>query len=106
MILGEDFKFRDKMVKKEDETVPIELLTGPFKGIVLRYTTVAVRENTNGTATLQFDYDLLKIPTKHSEVSLRKNELFEKHVGLILNAMILEAVDTNEHGTNDTEVTP
>lgn len=94
MILGEDYTFKDALVESKEQTVPIELLSGPFKGVILRYTTVAVKENKNGTATLKFDYDLLKIPDQFSEKSLRRNEKFEKHVGLILNAMILEVVDS------------
>jgi hypothetical protein len=45
------------------------------------------------------------MPAKHSETALRKNELFEKHIGLILNAMILEAVGPDEHRTNNTKLT-
>jgi len=103
MILGEDYKFRDDLVKEKTETVPIELLTGPFKGVILRYTRVAIQENKNDSASLQFEYDLLKIPGKFSHPGLRKNKLFTKHIGLILNALILEVVDTDEHGTGNTE---
>jgi len=99
MNIGEDFKFRDDKVKDKKETVPIELLTGPFKGVILRYTQVSIKENQNETATLQFAYDLLKIPNRFSEVGLRKNEKFSTHIGLVLNTLILEAVGTeNEHG--------
>jgi len=100
MILGEDYAFRDKLVKSKEETVPIEVLTGPFKGVILRYTQVAVRENQNETATLQFDYDLLKIPQDHSEIGLRRNKIFEKHIGLILNSLILEAVGPEDEHRN------
>ena len=104
MIVGEDFKFRDSLVKDEKETVPIELLTGPFKGVVLRYTQVSVQENKDDTATLKFDYDMLKIPNRFSEVGLRRNPKFENHIGLVLNTLILEAVGTeNEHGTNSSK---
>ena len=108
MIVGEDFKFRDDKIKDKTDTVPIELLTGPFKGVILKYIHVVVKENRDQTATLQFDYDLLKIPKDYSEVGLREDKRFQKHAGLVLNALILEAVGTeskekslNEHRVNN-----
>ena len=44
MVIGEDYKFRDDL---KYDTVPIELLTGPYTGIVLRYTHVAIKEQAN-----------------------------------------------------------
>ena len=102
MIVNEDYKFRDDLVKEENETVPIELLTGPFKGVILRYTRVAVQEGIEN-AKLKFEYDILKMPGDFSQPGLRKNKVFEQTIGLILNAMILEVVDSNEHGTGDTQ---
>lgn len=102
MIVNEDYRFRDDLVKEESDTVPIELLTGPFKGVILRYTRVAIQEGIQD-AKLRFEYDLLKIPGSFSQPGLRKNKTFEQTIGLILNAMILEVVDTNEHGTGNTQ---
>jgi hypothetical protein len=94
MNIGEDYKFRDDI--KED-TVPIELLTGPYKGVILRYVQVFVKENEDDTATLGFKYDLLGMGN-HTETALRTDRRFEKHIGIILNRMILEAT---EHTTNE-----
>lgn len=103
MILGVDWKFRDDM--KED-TVPIEVLMEPYKGVILRYTQVAVHEQTDGTARLKFDYELYD-PGSHSMVKLRKDEKFNQTLGLILNTMILDIADAemkeNESGTDDPE---
>jgi hypothetical protein len=102
MIINEDYKFRDDLYK-ENETLPIEMLTGPYKGVILRYTNVAVKEQDNGTATMQFGYDLLEMGD-HTETSLRKDTKFTAHAGLILNAMILEMVgDTNATGEDYSE---
>lgn len=98
MNIGEDFKFRDDL--KED-TVPIELLTGPYKGVVYRYTNVRVLEQEEGTAKMQFDYELHKMG-EHTETSLRKDTKFTVHIGLILNNLILEVVD-NENRETDSE---
>jgi hypothetical protein len=102
MNINKDFKFRDDMVKEEKETVPIELLTGDYNGVILRYTTVEVKENENGTATMKFAYDLLEMGN-HTETSLRKDNVFNQYIGLVLNTMILEAVDgaANESGKDD-----
>lgn len=90
MEAGKDYKFRDDF--KDHETVPIELLTEPWEGVILRFLTVAVRENPNDTATLQFTYELLDMG-RHTETNLRNSKLFEEHVGLILNMMILESAE-------------
>lgn len=103
MILGIDWKFRDDM--KED-TVPIELLTDPYKGVILRYTQVSIHEQADGTAKLKFDYELYDAGS-HQMFELRKDEKFNIHIGLILNTMILDIADMesreNEFGTNDFE---
>lgn len=101
MIAGEDYKFRDDM---ENNTVPIELLTEPYKGVILRYTTVAIQEEEDGNAKLKFDYELFETG-EHTMVSLRKDDKFQQHIGLILNAMILESLEApdNELGEYYTE---
>lgn len=94
MKIGEDYKFRDDF--KEHETVPIELLTEPWEGVILRFLTVGIRENPNDTATLQFTYELLEMG-KHTETNLRNSKKFEVHVGLILNMMILESAEAEKN---------
>lgn len=98
MILGEDFKFRDDM---KQDTVPIELMLDPYKGVIYRYTKVGIKENDNETATLQFDYELYE-RGNHTETKLRKDKRFTGTLGLILNTIILE-VDEDEHRKNNTQ---
>lgn len=103
MNVNEDYKFRDDLVKDEKDTVPIEILTGPFKDVILKYKTVTVREQEDNTAKLHFDYDLLRMGN-FSELSLRGNKKFEFHAGLILNTLILEATEaTDGNRENDPE---
>lgn len=104
MELGVDFRFKeDYKEKKTDktDTVPIELLTGPFKGVSYRYLKVAIQELENGTAKLQFEYDVLDAGP-YTEVKLRKLPKFSETLGLILNILILEIVDT-PHGRVDAD---
>jgi hypothetical protein len=89
MIIGEDYKFRDDL---KHDTVPIELLSGPYKGIVLRYTKVTIKEQEENNAIIKFDYDLID-SNKFKENKLRDDMLFQDHIGLILNDMILESVN-------------
>lgn len=93
MTPGIDYKFRDDLSKKYD-TVPIELLTENYQGVILRYTQVGVQELENNTAKLKFSYDLIEMG-KHTETNLRRSKEFENHIGTILNRMILEAVDSD-----------
>jgi len=101
MIAGEDYKFRDDM---KHDTVPIELLTEPYRGVILRYTTVSVQEQEEGDAKLRFDYELLETGD-NTMIGLRKDDRFQQHVGLILNAMILESLEVpdNDLGEHYTE---
>lgn len=91
MIIGKDYLLRDDLYE-EDKTLPIQLLTGPYKDVILRYTTVAIREMENDQAKMSFDYDLLAMGN-HTETSLRKDVMFTHHIGLVLNTMILETLE-------------
>lgn len=99
MILGEDFMFMDSI---KADTTPLKLLTGPYKDVIYRYTNMTVKENDDDTASLIFDYELFEMGN-HTETTLRKDEKFIKHVGLVLNTLILEAVEHTEK-TQTTEV--
>jgi hypothetical protein len=91
MIIGEDYKFRDDL---KYETVPIELTSGPYKGIVLRYTKVSIKEQSGDNATVKFEYDLIKAD-KFNKLRLKNDAMFQEHIGLILNSMILETVESD-----------
>lgn len=90
MILGTDFRFSNVY---NTDTSAIELLTEAYKGIIFRFTNVGIRENPDqSSATLRFSYELLSTG-KFKEELLRQDEYFEKHLGLILNALILDIAE-------------
>lgn len=91
MIIGKDYLLRDDLYE-EEKTLPIQLLTGPYKDVILRYTTVAIKEMEDDQAKMIFDYDLLEMGD-HTETSLRKDVKFTQHIGLVLNTMILETLE-------------
>lgn len=94
MILGMDFKFRDDLVASKMDTVAIELIAGPYKGIVYRYTKVNVKVDTDkDLAVLKFGYDLLELPKTFKQKILKKDKKFQEYLGLILNTLILEISD-------------
>lgn len=45
---------------KETGEVAIKLLEHPFEGVVVKIGKVAIKERGDGTASLAFDYDILK----------------------------------------------
>ena len=94
MIIGKDYLLRDDLYE-EDKTMPIQLLTGPYKDVILRYTTVSIKEMENDQAKMLFDYDLLEMGD-HTETSLRKDVKFTHHIGLVLNTMILETLEEKD----------
>jgi hypothetical protein len=98
-----DFKFRDDLAKKETDTVPMELLIAPFKGIVFRFTRVSIREEEDRSAArMSFDYEILK-KLDFDEAKLRKNKEFQHTLGLVLNGIILEFYDHNQGADADRE---
>lgn len=109
MILNVDYKFRDDLFDSEKaeygDTIPIELMVGAFRGVVYRYTTVAIKELENGEPRLQFSYEILKTVEDdgdHSmtEDDLRSNEYFEKFIGTVLNAIMLDSLDIEKELNN------
>lgn len=92
MELGIDYKFRDDWFdpKKEGTTVPIELLVDPFAGVVYNYTTVRFKLGEDDIPRIQYEYDIIKA-NDLSMITLRKNEKFNTILGLILNALLLDA---------------
>ena len=91
MLIGKDYLLRDDLYE-EDKTLPIQLLTGPYKDVILRYTTVAIKETDGNQARMIFDYELLEMGN-HTETSLRRDVKFTEHAGLVLNTMILETLE-------------
>ena len=107
MEVGTDFKFRDDLfnAKEAGSTVPVELMLDPFAGIVYRYTTVTFKMGEDDIPRLLYDYEILKT-NDLSMISLRKNEKFNTTLGLILNALLLDASEAegdSETRTNDTK---
>lgn len=107
MKADKDYKFRDDLfdTKKEGTTCPIEILVDFYAGIVYRYTTVTFKMDDDGVPHLQFSYEILD-PKKFSELKLRQDDRFTTMVGLILNALMLEASEEegdSETGTDDTQ---
>jgi len=97
MEIGVDFKFRDD---KKADTVPVELIGEPYNGIVFRFTSVAIKEEVGQSATIKFDYELFE-SVEHTMIGLRKDKKFNEHIGLVLNSMILEAIDAADNGTSN-----
>ena len=108
MIENGDFRFRDDMFKKDSkDTIPIEILTGPYKNAIFRYVKVAVKEKDDGEAVLQFIYDLFEMG-EHTETTLRKDRRFTEHLGILLNHLILETaqgIDDADRKDNIEELT-
>ena len=107
MEMGIDYKFRDDLfsLKEEGSTVPIELILDPFTGVCYRYTTVKFRMDEDNIPRIAYDYEILKT-NDLSMVTLRKNEKFNMVLGLILNALLLDASEVegaSENRTNDTK---
>jgi len=92
MILGEDYSFRDDI---KADTVPIQIKTGVYKDVVVRFDNISVKENDDMSATVSFVYELLEMGN-FTETKLRSDENFQIYAGKILNSLIMESL--NESG--------
>jgi len=101
MILNIDFRFSNVY---NTDTSAIELLTEAYKGIIFRFTHVGIKEASDeSSATLRFTYEILSAG-KFKEELLRKDAFFEKHLGLILNSMIIDIAEIDSAAVeNDTK---
>lgn len=89
MVLGEDYTYCDDM---KQDTIPIKLLSGPYKDVIYRYTKLEIREKeTEDIAVMKFEYELHEMG-EHTEVKLRRDPKFNEHIGLVLNTLILESL--------------
>ena len=100
---GIDYNFRDDLwiESKKESTVPIEILIDPFKGVVYNYTTVSFKVGEDDVPRIGYNYEIIKT-NDLSMVTLRKNEKFNRMLGLILNAMLLEMADAEDDIANRT----
>jgi hypothetical protein len=90
MKAGTEFRFRDDLFRKDvkDDTVPIELITGPYKGVVLRYTVVSIEEK-DDEALLNFGYELSETGD-FTETTLRNDKEFVNYISGVLEHLIIE----------------
>jgi hypothetical protein len=101
MIDSKDFQFRDDLAKIESgDTVPIQILTGPYKDVIFRYIRVSVKEQDGGEAILQYQYELLEMGS-YTETQLRKDSRFSQHIGIILNHLILESLEVRRDANRE-----
>ena len=102
MIIGEDFRILEH--DEKETTLPIELLLSPYNGVIFKYNTVSIKEDADAdTAKIVFSYDLIEMGD-HVETVLRKDERFNDVLGLILNRMILETVESGDLNDDVVEV--
>ena len=86
---------------KRDPTIPLKILTGPYKDVTLCFGTVRlVEDEYRDIATLRFTYKVLSPEAKVK--SLNKDPVFKEYIGRVLNNVILEA--TNESGESNSEI--
>jgi hypothetical protein len=101
-----DYRYADEIT---DGNVPIEITSGQYKGIVLRYNRVVLEEK-DGNLHFDYDYDIVKNPNDE-EVT---DELRDAFTGILLTVLeeqisavpddldILKEVSSEEHRVSDT----
>jgi hypothetical protein len=100
----EDIDYRYVFPAKDDKSVHIKLLTGPFEGTIFKYGKVKVEER-DGQGYLLFDYDVIESKVSKPK-KLIKNEDFKNCIGGLLVEIIsgnIEQEIIDENGTTNLE---
>ena len=74
-----EYRYADEVT---DGNVPIEITTGQYKGIMLRYNRVVLEEK-DGNLHFDYDYDIVKNPNDLEETE----ELRNIFTGVLLNVL-------------------
>ncbi len=92
---GVDYRFRDDMENDEGLST-IELLNGPYSGIMYCYgrTNIETVDSENGV--LKFQFKVLDA-TEAEREKYRNDKDFIQHIGEILNSIILDDMGINEN---------
>jgi hypothetical protein len=100
----EDVDYQYIFPAKDDKSVHIKLLTGPYKDTIYKYGKVKVEEK-DDEAYLLFAYDVIECTVKKPK-KLEKDEDFKNYIGNILVEIMMGNLDQeliDESGTTDTE---
>lgn len=103
---NEDYKFRVDMDDKlNDSTIPIELITPLYKGVVYRYLYITFVEDDAENASIKFEYEIID-PKEHVASQLEEDQVFKETIGLILNSIILDVIeeDYKNAGNNVSDI--
>ena len=84
-----DYKFLD-IEAKEDETCPIEILSGEFEGIVYKYGKISLEELDSGDLKVNMQVDIID----SFEGFDQNNEKFTKIIGEIFVNLIEQGVQS------------
>lgn len=103
MVMERDFDIDHDYKNDETKMAPIKIVRGRYKGVTFCFGKISIpeKENSDGTYTLNFDYDMLNAG-KHDAVKLANSQAFTDTLGAILNSIILAGIEREK--TNDDKV--
>ena len=87
-----DYEF----LKNDDKTltVPVSILTGAFKDVIVRFNTVKIIEEADDYARVHFDYQI--ISSKIPKNELENNSDFKNYLGELLRNIVVNAGSMDE----------
>ena len=75
--------------EKDTTTQYIGIRQGKFEGVVYRYNKISTKENTDGTLTLKFEYDIL-------DNNLIPREEFNEEFFRLIGDILVDIIDTQK----------
>ena len=99
-----DYKFRDDLTEK---LTPIEILSGPFEGVIYEYGTMDLDESDkkgDQTGPLKFQFSIQN-PGKLELMYLKGNVKFVREIGEILYSILVADIDYLVHNPPRLEIT-
>ena len=94
-ILGIDYRYRDDL---KYDTLPIELLTEQYFGVIFRYTNISIKEDTD-QARVRFDFEIISCGKNFTKKkALKKNKKFKEFLFRFLVHMMDSIADNVQPG--------
>jgi len=89
MVKAPKFKYSPELSSDITSNCPIEIMEGPYTGIVYRYGKISLKETDNGELNVTMDIEIIKSPDNFNQ----SEEAFTNTVGEIFSQIIEDGIE-------------
>lgn len=85
---------------ESDKNVPVKVLTGIYKDVIVRFGTVTISEQENGEALVKFNYQLVEPVAVDQRNALNDDRNFKNFLGELLRCIVVNTGSFDENRTD------